>query len=257
VNKVGRVSFLLSSCPIISPKSLAAVGIMKGRLMGFNGARMSQLVGALLFAGSATRIATNIVDPSRFEHSLSGWHTKCRPGVVHCQSNCDSKITSGTAQPLSVSSDPASDSIMKRMKSTFPNCSSSEIHRFLVARNWDLEKASAMLQSNIEWKSRNLPLDAVTARPVLDQQCFIVHGEDREGDPIIFFRWGLYDSSKAGSKAYVLTICHLMNYVFESRPSCSLNVFVDLSIVAGGMNGYADIEFIRSAIKVFTSAQIP
>lgn len=138
------------------------------------------------------------------------------------------------------------------MATKFPQCPIGELERYLKARSWDVERAAEMLQESIAWKSQNFPVSLKAVEKVVDQKCFLLHGTDRDGDPVIYFRWGLYNSSRIPSSAYVMTICHLMNYAFETQPSpsASLTVFVDLSVIPGESNQYADLEFLQEAIKV-------
>jgi hypothetical protein len=145
---------------------------------------------------------------------------------------------------------------INNMIKMFPDCSVAEVKRFLVARNGDVEHAAKMLQNSIEWRSSNLPLDVRTASSVLDRNCCIIHGEDADGDPVIYFRWGKYDATKADPATYVLMICHLMNYVFETQNASRTTVFVDLSVIPGEVNGYADMAFIQHAIKVCVLAAL-
>lgn len=139
--------------------------------------------------------------------------------------------------------------LISALQSIFPNTSESDIVRFLVARNWNLEQASAMLTQALAWHSSNFPLSMHRVNAVLAQNCFLSHGLDREGSPVLYFRWGLYDSSKASPEQYMLTIGHLLDYALECSGASKVVVYVDLSVIEGGTNAYADMELLRHIIQ--------
>jgi hypothetical protein len=132
-----------------------------------------------------------------------------------------------------------------------PKVSDSDLKRFLIARNWNVQLAAEMLTKAISWHHQHFPISEYAVEPVLDMNCFYVHGFDREGYPIVYFRWGLFDSSRASAEQYMLVIGHILDYVLQSNKSSKVSIFVDLSVVDGGVNAYADLAFLRYVIQVF------
>ena len=175
--------------------------------------------------------------------------------LIHCEASqtTDSesrRVSSKHDEQMPVVHVASKQRVLSTLQSFFPDICESDITRYLVARNWNLEQASTMLSKSLAWHKSNFPLSMRKVNDVLNQNCFHIHGQDHEGSPILYFRWGLYDSSKASPEQYMLTIGHLLEYVLQCSGASNVVVYVDLSIVEGGVNAYADMEMLRHIIQV-------
>jgi hypothetical protein len=81
------------------------------------------------------------------------------------------------------------------MKSQFPEETDETIVRFLIARNNDVTKASAMLTEHIEWRKSNWPVLKNTCMNEINKGKVYVHGTDNEGHPLMIYRVRFNNSS--------------------------------------------------------------
>jgi len=81
------------------------------------------------------------------------------------------------------------------MKSQFPGETDETIVRFLIARNNDVTKASAMLAAHIEWRKSNWPVLKNSCLNEINKGKVYVHGTDNEGHPLLIYRVRMNNSS--------------------------------------------------------------
>ena len=65
-------------------------------------------------------------------------------------------------------------------------------YRYLKARNWNLKKATDMLQETIKWRSEFKP-EQITKEeisPILETGIQYLNGHDREYSPIVYIKPG-------------------------------------------------------------------
>lgn len=69
-------------------------------------------------------------------------------------------------------------------KAKFPSISDQTLARFLIARNGDVEKASTLLNSHLEWKNASWPYLKESLMPDIGTGKIYVRGVDKAGHPI-------------------------------------------------------------------------
>lgn len=77
---------------------------------------------------------------------------------------------------------------LRALKQSFPEVSDTTLARFLLARNNDLQQATEMLTAHLQWKVDNLPVYKADCMEELAKKKALVHGFDKEGHPVIYFR---------------------------------------------------------------------
>lgn len=139
------------------------------------------------------------------------------------------------------------------MQRLFPKCSKLDLIRFLVARKGNVELASEMLKKALEWRSANLPIKRSQVEAAVRSGCFLPKGEAKDGSPIIYFRWGMYDNQKAPAEAYILAAVHTIEHlVRDSRRHVNVTVVADLAMCLDGVNGKMDMHFIKTFAQVLS-----
>lgn len=90
---------------------------------------------------------------------------------------------------LSKDVDPAKYSLkhLQRMRDIFPAIPDVTLARYLIARNNDVEKASALLKSGIAWKSLYFPILKSTIPKEFPIGKLYVRGVDKEGRPLLIW----------------------------------------------------------------------
>ena len=68
------------------------------------------------------------------------------------------------------------------------------LHRFCVARDWDLDETEKMLRAHIEWRKKVFPIPRSywEKDPLFLNGAIFPHGRDKIGHPIIVVRSGLF-----------------------------------------------------------------
>lgn len=113
------------------------------------------------------------------------------------------------------------------MKALFPGESIVDIVRFLVARKGNVEQASVMMKSALDWHSSNFPSKHDEIVPALKSKCFFSHGTSAlDGTPILFFRGAYYDSKVATPEQYVLAAAHIIDTALAQSDQISVTVLV-------------------------------
>lgn len=79
---------------------------------------------------------------------------------------------------------PAAQEMMKK----FPEASTSDIVRYLVARKGAVPAASEMMEKSIKWRSMFFPLKREIMRPAFETGCMFSYGQARDGSPVLYFR---------------------------------------------------------------------
>jgi len=67
------------------------------------------------------------------------------------------------------------------------------IIRFATARNFDLTKATEMLDNHFKWRAANLPVPYAEVYPELKKGKWFVRGHDKAGRPLVFVRGRYFD----------------------------------------------------------------
>lgn len=138
-----------------------------------------------------------------------------------------------------------------QMQKLFPTVSRLDIVRFLVARKGNISLASEMLKKARDWKNANIPAKRSLVENVYKTGCFISKGYAKDGSPVVYFRWGLYDTNKASFEAYVLAAAHLIEFLVKDHSRfVNATIVIDLSVVKDGSNGPTDMNFIKLLVQV-------
>lgn len=139
------------------------------------------------------------------------------------------------------------------MQRLFPKCGKLDVIRFLVARKGNVELAAEMMRKALEWRHANLPVKRSQVEAAVRSGCFLPKGEAKDGSPIIYFRWGMYDNQKAPAEAYILAAVHTIEHlVRDSRRHVNVTVVADLAMCPDGVNGNMDMHFIQTFAQVLS-----
>ena len=71
-----------------------------------------------------------------------------------------------------------------------------------------------------------------------------------DGTATLYFRSALFDSRVIPSEAFVIAAAHGLDYALNFYKANAITVMVDISSVPGAPNLSADINFIKSFVKV-------
>ena len=142
--------------------------------------------------------------------------------------------------------------VAKDMQRLFPDASIVDIVRFLVARKGNLEQASAMMRSAVDWHSSNFPSRNLEIVAALKTGCFFSHGKALDGTPILFFRGAFYDSKVATPMQYVLAAAYVIDAAMAQCDQISVTVLVHACGIKGAPNESADINFIKTFVQILS-----
>lgn len=92
------------------------------------------------------------------------------------------------AAELGVEADIASMEQFKQLQSQFPQEHPYTIERFLIARNYNVEKATLMLQNHIEWRAANLPVSREEVLTEGQRGILMIKGKSKLGYQIMTAR---------------------------------------------------------------------
>lgn len=143
----------------------------------------------------------------------------------------------------------------KELLALFPGTPIPDLVRFLIARKGDVTQASEMLTKANAWHRENFPLAGEKLRLVdaaLSANCFFVHGNARDGTPVLYMRGALYDGTKAPPEFYVLAAAHAIQYALRRSNEMNVTVVVHAVNVPGAPNDNADLNFIKGFISVLS-----
>ena len=138
------------------------------------------------------------------------------------------------------------------MQRLFPDADESEIVRFLIARKGVVEHSSSMLRAARQWHSANFPSKLKEIIPALKTCCIFAHGQALDGTPALYFRSALYDSKAATPMQYTLAAAYVIDTVLAITNQPAVTVIVCVAQVPGAPNEGADLNFIKSFIKVLS-----
>ena len=138
------------------------------------------------------------------------------------------------------------------MHRLFPDANESEIVRFLIARKGVVEHSSAMLRAARQWHTTNFPSKLKEIIPALKTGCIFAHGQALDGTPTLYFRSALYDSKAATAMQYTLAAAYVIDNILASTNQSAVTVIVCVAQVPGAPNEGADLNFIKSFVKVLS-----
>ena len=142
--------------------------------------------------------------------------------------------------------------IAQEMRRLFPNSSTVDIFRFLVARKGNIGQAAAMMRSAVDWHSSNFPSRNMEIVTVFRTGCFFYHGKALDGTPILFFRGAFYNSKVASPLQYVLAAAYVIDTVMSQSDQISVTVLVHACGIKGAPNESADINFIKTFVQILS-----
>lgn len=164
-------------------------------------------------------------------------------------------IYSKIMDPLPPDCQPQSNNVNALLEK-HPDLTRVDIVRFLVARKGNQQLADEMILKFKAWRSRHFPLRRSNVETALRTRCVFPFGTARDGTPVIYFRGGLYDNTKASAEAYVLAGAHCIDYIFQQYPlEVNITIVVHTGTTKEGPNAAADTNFLKLFISV--SARIP
>ena len=142
--------------------------------------------------------------------------------------------------------------IAQHMRKLFPDESIVDIIRFLVARKGNLEQATTMMRSAVDWHSSYFPSKRHEIVPALKTGCFFSHGKALDGTPILFMRGAFYSSKVATPLQYVLAAAYVIDTVLAESDQICVTVLVHACSVKGAPNESADINFIKLFVQILS-----
>lgn len=83
---------------------------------------------------------------------------------------------------------------LKQLKSLFPNEPDEVLARFIIARNYDVEKAAAQLEKHISWRSKAFPISKSANMKEISTGKAYIHGTDKDGHPLIVMNVKLFNA---------------------------------------------------------------
>jgi len=128
-------------------------------------------------------------------------------------------------------------------KQAFPAVDDRTRARFLIARNGDVEKSTALLNGHLEWKAANWPvLKSTCEKEFAVGRCY-VRGTDKEGHPLIIFHTRLHHPTERDLEELGRMVVFVFEQAIKLLPP-NMNKVTVLLDRSNAHNG-ADFEFMK------------
>ena len=133
----------------------------------------------------------------------------------------------------------------------YPSATRLELTRFLIARKGNVDLAAEMFEKALVWRNKNLPVKRSLVEEAIKTGCFSAKGFAKDGTPIIYFVWGLYDTARASPEAFILAAVHTIELLCRDEyRNVKVTVVASLYTVPGGANASLDMNFIKGFSQV-------
>lgn len=136
------------------------------------------------------------------------------------------------------------------LKAQFPHLDDDTIARYLIARNNDLEKSTELMTKAQAWRNKHFPVLKMDGVSEMSNGKFYVHGTDREGRPLLFFRGCLHDSSTRDVETMARAAVWWMEYACRKLPDDKTKITIIMDRDGAAMAN-SDIEFLRAFSSLF------
>jgi len=135
------------------------------------------------------------------------------------------------------------------LKALFPNLEDDTIARYLIARNNDLAKSTELLTKARNWREKHIPVLKRDAESELNVGKLYIHGTDREGRPLIYFRSCLYDPNTRDIDKMARSVVWWMEMAIKRLPDDKTKFTVIIDRDGASMNN--DLEFFKKFASLF------
>jgi hypothetical protein len=136
------------------------------------------------------------------------------------------------------------------LKAHFPHLDDDTIARYLIARNNDLSKSTELLTKAQAWRNKHFPVLKVDCLSEMLSGKFYVHGTDREGRPLLFFRGCLHDVNVRDVETMARAAIWWMEYACRKLPDNKTKITMIMDRDGAGLAN-SDIEFLRAFSSLF------
>lgn len=136
------------------------------------------------------------------------------------------------------------------LKALFQHLDDDTIARYLIARNNDLTKSTDLLTKAQNWRNKHYPVLKRDCIEDMKTGKMYVHGTDREGRPLLFFRTNLHDPSTRDIATTARNAIWWMEYAINKLPDNKSKITIILDRDGAAMSN-TDIEFLRAFVSLF------
>lgn len=148
-----------------------------------------------------------------------------------------------------ISLDAFSPENLTEMRLAFPTSSDEELARYLIARSNDLEKAKAMLNSALNWRSTNLPVFKADCGNEFTSGKICAKGVDKEGRPLLIYTAKLNFHSTRDLDQAGKTLIWWTEYTIRQLPP-NLSKYTIILNRCGSTRENADLDLAKHISQV-------
>ena len=131
---------------------------------------------------------------------------------------------------------------------TFPKRHQEELRRFLVANQFDVEKASKALRAHIDWRAKMFPLNPELIKKELAKGKCFVHGLDHYGNPVIYYITYRQDPTTRSIEENIRAVVYRLEQAIARLPNRDGKVTV-IVVREGAQAKNRDIDFVLPLSK--------
>lgn len=188
---------------------------------------------------NAAERASFVVTADPFEQAvneliriLDGIRVPVRKEQVACL-DFKKKITPPTLSEQQVMSDAAKTEDEVVQMSVLRRVSREDIQRYFIASNCDLKTAAVRIVESAAWRGMFFPIDIRTCRVELQNGQFFQQGNDKEGNPIFYFRNILLGPWRNDENALISAVLHRLETSLREFERTNSKVRCTLIVVMG------------------------
>lgn len=137
-----------------------------------------------------------------------------------------------------------------RLKKLFPDEPDESVARFLIAREYNVEKAADQLGSFISWRSTYFPIYKTDLLKEISSGVIYVHGQDKEGHPLIIYSPRIHNPKESSLEQQVKLSMWWM-HVAMSRLPADKSKFTLLIDRTGSGRENMDLEWDKAVLAIF------
>jgi hypothetical protein len=140
------------------------------------------------------------------------------------------------------------------MREQFPNevADDETIIRFLLARSGDVQKASTMLSTHINWREKNYPILKSQVINELRKGKLHLYGYDKDGHPLTVYSARFHSCKDRSIEEMMYLAIYLMNFAAKHLPPnrSKFTVLVDRTQIRSDSQDMEVVKRIGSVMQV-------
>jgi len=135
------------------------------------------------------------------------------------------------------------------MKQQFSTETDTKIAQFLIARSYNVEKASELLKANQKWRSETFPLNKATfANEMAKGKAYFI-GYDKQGHPVLMYISRQHNPKERDPQEVANLFWFWAEFLISKLPPDRSKIVLLVNRVGSGFNNF-DQEFMKQFAKV-------